>query len=97
MRSNGAIRTLALAWSLPAIVLAAAGCGLFVSEPDRQWYKPSGRYTAEEFKLDKAACTESRKLDLECMKARGWVYFSADTPPTVAPQPSGSGFPGRSY
>ena len=73
------------AWGLSAAVLVAAGCGFFTSEPERQWYKPGGRYTVEEFKRDRAACTQSRKVDVECMKARGWVYFSADVQPTPSP------------
>lgn len=93
-RLSGAVRIPIPAWALSTVLLIAAGCGgLFFSEPERQWYKPSGRYTTEEFKLDKAACTRSGKLDVDCMKARGWVSLSADTPPSVSPQPSGSGSP----
>ncbi len=94
------MRTLIPAWLLSVVILIAAGCGFFSSEPERQWYKPSGRYTTEEFKLDKAACTRSGKLDVDCMKARGWVSLSADTPPSVSP-PSSSGsqvpIPGKRY
>jgi hypothetical protein len=69
------------------VPVIAAGCGFFSSEPERQWYKPDGRYTVDEFKRDKAACTLSRKVDVECMKAKGWVYFSADVVPEVSPKP----------
>jgi len=79
------MRTLIPALSLSAVILIAGGCGFFSFEPERQWYKPSGRYTEEEYKRDKAVCTISGKLDLDCMKARGWMYFSADTPPSVSP------------
>ena len=87
------MRTLIPALSLSAVILVAAGCGFFSSEPERQWYKPSGRYTEEEYKRDKAACTRSGKLDLDCMKGRGWAYFSADTPPSVTPPSSGTAVP----
>jgi hypothetical protein len=71
-----------------------AGCGFFTSEPERQWYKPGGRYTVEEFQRDKTSCTRSGKVDVECMKAKGWFYFSADVPPEPSPTPgSGSAVP----
>ena len=84
------MRNLIPALSLSAVILIAAGCGFFATEPQLQWFKPSTPYTEEEYKRDKAACTSSRKLDLDCMKAKGWVYFSADTPPSITP-PSSSG------
>ena len=87
------MRTLIPALSLSAVILILGGCGFFSSEPERQWYKPSGRYTEDEYKRDKVACTKSGKLDLDCMKAKGWVYFSADTPPSVSPPSSGSQVP----
>lgn len=74
------------AWGLSAAVLVVAGCGFFVSEPARQWYKRAGvRYTEAELQRDKTACTRSRKVDVECMKARGWFYFTADVAPTPSP------------
>ena len=76
------------AWWLPVVILVATGCGFFASEPERQWYKPGGRYTVEEFQRDKTSCTKSRRVDVECMKAKGWFYFSADAPPepSLSPQ-----------
>lgn len=79
-----------MAWCLSAVLLTAAGCGFFTSEPERQWYKPGGRYTAEEFQRDKASCTQARKVNVECMKAQGWFYFSGDVPPEVSPKPDTS-------
>ncbi|OGK81515.1 MAG: hypothetical protein A2X52_10425 [Candidatus Rokubacteria bacterium GWC2_70_16] len=61
--------------------LAAVACE---SVPEKQWYKPAGAYTLADFRNDEKACTRDRKLDEECLKARGWVPLSGDVAPTKA-------------
>lgn len=48
------------------------------SEPAKQWYKPTGNYTTDEFRRDRAACTKNGDVDEDCLKARGWIGLSAD-------------------
>lgn len=63
------------------------GCAL---SDERLWYKPGGNYTTAEFNQDRDACTRDKKLDEECLKAKGWVAVSPDRPaPTAQPQPRG--------
>lgn len=72
-----------------ALVLAllAAACSTGISE--RQWYKPSGDYTAQDLRRDMNACTREKKLDLECLRAKGWVDLSQDAPkPAPEPEPA---------
>lgn len=65
-------------------LLGAWGCA---REPERQWYKIGQPYTVAEFQRDKAACTRGKKLDFDCMRARGWVDVSPDRPaPSSEPQ-----------
>ncbi len=63
---------------LACLVAAAGGCA---SEPDRQWYKPSGSYTVAEFQRDYADCRKNRQLDEACLRQRGWVPLTGDVPP----------------
>ena len=63
---------------LCAVSIAASACSL---APDKQWLKPGQTYTVAEFRRDEAACTKDRKLDEDCMRQRGWVALSGDTPP----------------
>jgi hypothetical protein len=63
---------------LAAIAIAATACSL---EPEKQWLKPGQSYTVADFRRDEAACTKDRKLDESCMRQRGWVALSGDTPP----------------
>jgi hypothetical protein len=73
--------------------LAAAACE---SVPEKQWYKPGVSYTLADFRNDEKLCTRDRKLDEECMKARGWVPLSGDIEPTKSePTPTRSRTPGR--
>lgn len=65
----------ALAASLALLAPAVAAC---TSEPGKQWYKPGGDYTVAEFQRDEKACTRSRTVDDDCMRARGWVPLSGD-------------------
>ena len=67
-------RTIVLTFGL-ALVTFLGACSL---DPEKQWYKPGGNYTAAEFDRDSKACTKSRVLDEECLKARGWVPLSGD-------------------
>ena len=45
------------------LVTFLGACSL---DPEKQWYKPGGNYTAAEFDRDSKACTKSRVLDEEC-------------------------------
>jgi hypothetical protein len=58
-----------------ALVLPLGACS---TDPERQWYKPSGSYTSAEFDRDSRACTKSRVVDEDCLKQRGWVPLSGD-------------------
>ena len=61
-------------------------------EPERQWYKPSGDYSAAEFERDSKACTKDRVLDAQCLEQRGWVSLSGDRAPKVKETaPAGAG------
>ena len=56
---------------------------------ERRWQKVGVEYTTAEFNRDVDACTRNKKLDDECMKARGWVPMNPDRPaPTPSPTPS---------
>jgi hypothetical protein len=59
-----------------ALGVLAAGCQSL--EPERQWYKPSGDYSAADFERDSKACTTNRVLSAECLEQRGWVSLSGD-------------------
>jgi len=73
--------------------LAAVACE---SVPEKQWYRPTGSYTLADFRRDEQGCTRDRRLDEECLKARGWVPLSADVEPTKAePVPTRSRPGGR--
>lgn len=54
------------------------GCG--GGEPKRQWLKFGQPYTEAEFQRDKAECMRGKKLDVDCMRARGWVDVTPDFP-----------------
>lgn len=74
------------------LVLGSWGC---TREPQRQWQKFGQPYTmqdVQEFQRDKAECTREKKLDFDCMRARGWVDVSPDRP---APPPEPERVPGR--
>ncbi len=61
------------------------GCG---TGDERRWQKMGVEYTTAEFNRDVDACTRNKKLDDECMKARGWVPMNPDRPaPTPSPTP----------
>ena len=60
---------------LVLITLALASC---TSGLPKQYYKPSGDYTSEEFRRDRATCTKSGQIDEDCLKALGWVGLSGD-------------------
>ena len=73
------------AFFLLVVLLASAlGCA---SSDERLWYKPGGNYTTAEFNQDRDACTRDKKLDEECLKAKGWVTVSPDRPTPAAPSP----------
>ena len=68
-----------------AVLLGSAtGCA---STGEPLWYKPGGNYTTAEFNRDRDSCTRDRKLDAECLKAKGWVTVSPDRPAPTAPPP----------
>lgn len=76
-------------WLVALVLFGGAGCATTSDEP--VWYKPGGEYTTAEFNRDRDQCTKAKKLDHECMKARGWVPVSPDRPPTATtpgPAPS---------
>ncbi len=67
------------------VLLLGSTFGCAMSD-ERLWYKPGGNYTTAEFNQDRDACTRDKKLDEECLKAKGWVTVSPDRPPpTVSP------------
>lgn len=72
---------------LSLLILGGAGCAT-VEEP--LWYKPGRDYTTAEFHRDREACTTGKKLDHDCMKAKGWMAVSPDRPePAPSPPPRG--------
>ena len=77
------IRLLALT-SLVALALPLGACSL---DPEKQWYKPNGTYTAADFDRDTKACTKNRELDEDCLKQRGWVALSGDIVKKQAEKP----------
>jgi hypothetical protein len=58
--------------SIAALMLVAPALSGCVTD-EREWMKLSERYTVEEFRRDREACTKAGKLDDVCMRARGWV------------------------
>ena len=78
-----------------ALGIFLAGCQSL--EPERQWYKPSGDYSAAEFERDSKACTKERVVSEQCLQQRGWVSLSGDrVPKRKETPPAGSGVtPGR--
>lgn len=60
------------------------GCG---TGDERRWQKMGVEYTTAEFNRDVDACTRNKKLDDECMKARGWVPMNPDRP-ALTPSPT---------
>jgi hypothetical protein len=77
-----------------ASALSLAACA---SDPDKQWYKPSGNYTSAEFERDSKACTKSRKLDEECLQQRGWVPLSGDIARKPIEKPPAGAAPSNKY
>lgn len=73
------------------ILVGTWGC---TREPERMWYKIGKPYSKAEFERDTAECTRDKKLDSDCMRARGWLDVSPDRPP---PPPEPQREPGRRY
>lgn len=65
------------------LLIGSWGCA---RQLERQWYKIGQPYSLAEFQRDKAECTREKKLDFDCMRARGWVDVSPDRPPS-SPEP----------
>ncbi len=61
---------------LVALLLAVVG-GCVTDT--REWMKLNEKYTTEDFRRDREACTKSGKLDEVCMRARGWVAVNPGT------------------
>jgi hypothetical protein len=79
-----------IAAAVLALGVVVTGCQSL--EPERQWYKPSGDYTAAEFERDSQSCTKDRVLNEECLHQRGWISLSGDrTPKRKENPPAGSG------
>lgn len=74
------------------LALLAASCILVgcSSQPDRQWYKPGGNYTVQEFARDRDACTKDKVLDEQCLKQRGWFPLTGDRKPEPPKSDTGS-------
>ena len=66
------------------VVLLALGSWSCARQPERQWQKFGQPYTVAEFQRDKAECTRAKKLDVDCMRSRGWVDVSPDRPAPAA-------------
>lgn len=80
------MKTKGMAALFAVVLLGASACS--TAEPPRQWYKPSGSYTAQDLRWDMASCTREKKLDHDCLRAKGWVGLSADAPkPATEPSP----------
>jgi hypothetical protein len=76
----------------PLLTLAfASSLTACTSDPEKQWYKPSGNYTTAEFERDSKACTKKSVLDEECLKQRGWVPLSGDIARKPGEKPSAGG------
>ena len=58
-----------------AIAPALAGC---VTD-EREWMKLNSRYTTEDFRRDREACSKKGTLDDACMRERGWVAVNPGT------------------
>lgn len=74
--------TRATLWILALLLLGGAGCA---SREEPLWYKPAKEYTTAEFNRDRDRCTKDKKLDIACMKARGWEPVSPDRPEPTPP------------
>ena len=68
-------------------MLAISGCA---REPEPLWQKIGQQYTLDEFRRDTAQCTQAKKLDFDCMRARGWVDVSADRPEPSSAEKGGT-------
>jgi len=82
-------RALRYAWSAVALLTAflligSSGC---TREPERQWYKIGQPYSLAEFQRDRTECTREKRLDFDCMRARGWRDVSPDRP-APSPEPA---------
>jgi type IV pilus biogenesis protein CpaD/CtpE len=74
---------------LGALIGVAFGCA---SGNESLWQKIGVDYTTAEFNRDVDACTKNKKLDEECLKAKGWTPFNPDRPaPAPSPTPSRGG------
>ena len=69
--------------ALLAVVATVGGC---VTD-EREWMKLNERYTVEEFRRDREACTTKGKLDDACMRSRGWVAVNPHGKPETAKDP----------
>lgn len=72
-------------WVLAVALLSGFGCA---TTEESLWYKPGGNYTTAEFKRDRDTCMKEKKLDQDCMKAKGWVPVSPDRPAPAATTPT---------
>jgi hypothetical protein len=70
---------LALLTAVPAL----GGCAI----DEREWMKLDERYTVEEFRRDREACTTKGTLDDACMRSRGWVAVNPHGKPETAKDP----------
>lgn len=97
MARPGRTHMATLVLALIAAVGGSLGCA---REPDRLWQK-MGNYTMEDYKRfgpDKAACTRKGKLDVACMRSRGWIEVSGKRPaPKEAEEPAGRPTTGSGY
>lgn len=68
------------------VLLGPSGCA---TKEERPWYKLGKDYTTAEFNRDRESCTKDKKLDEECMKAKGWVAVTQDLARPQPPQTQG--------
>ena len=69
-----------------ALLVAVPAVGGCVTD-EREWMKLNERYTVEDFRRDREACSTKGKLDDTCMRSRGWVAVNPGGKPETPKDP----------